>query len=98
MKKFAVMTVSAMFALGAAQIAGAANAVDADGVKYNYSNGNAFGQDKVNVPGTNNGLGNSFGKRDKVERPGMGNNSIRNTYPQNDVPPNGLGNSFGNTP
>ncbi len=98
MKKLAVMTVSAMFALGAAQIANAANDVDTDGNKFNYSNGNAFGQDKNNVPGTNNGLGNAFGSRDKVERPGTGNNSIRNDYPQNEIPPNGLGNSFGNTP
>ncbi len=37
MKKLAVMTVSAMFALGAAQVASAANSV-ADGIKTNQPN------------------------------------------------------------
>ncbi len=98
MKKLAVLTVSAIFALGTAQIASAANNGLTGDDKQNYSNSYAYGHDKNNVPGSNNGMGNAFGQRDKVERPGEGNNSIRNSYPQNDVPPNGLGNSFGNTP
>ncbi len=97
MNKLTAMTVSAMFALGAAQIANAANDIGPDGVKFNFSNGNAFGQDNVNVPGENMGLGNAFGSRDKFTD--FDNNSIRNTFPQDfEAPNNGLGNSFGPKP
>ena len=104
-KKLAVMTASAVFALGAAQVANAANTFDPEtGVKSNFSNSlqNADKPAKFHtIPGGtdagNNagGLGNAFGKRSKIERPGFGNNSIRNNP---DYATGGLGNSFGNQP
>ena len=103
MKKFAVVTLSAMFALGAAQIASAGNngLTGADKQNFSMGGGNAFGfgHDKNKVPGENNGFGNAFGQ-DKIKvEPGMGNNSIRNTYPMDPTAPNkGLGNAFGTAP
>ncbi len=91
MKKLALITASAMFALGAAQIATAANALDSDGNKFNFPNGNAFafGHDKVKEPGQNNGLGNAFGHLPKAERNG-------NAFGLQDRIPNG--NAFGHLP
>lgn len=96
MKKFAAITMSAIFAMGVAQ---AANNGEKGDAKINFSNAFAYGHDKNNVPSQNNGMGNAFGMRDKAGA-GM-NNSIRNTYPLTEDPttaPQGLGNAFGQTP
>ena len=104
MKKIVVMTVSAMFAMGAAQISSAANTFDPEtGIKSNFSNSlNHLGAEPKThtIPSTPDagkmgGLGNAFGKRDKMPRPGFGNNSIRNIPEYSE---GGLGNSFGTQP
>ncbi len=83
MKKLAVITVSAMFALGAAQVASAANNGLTGDDKQNYSNSYANGHDKNNVPGTNMGIGNSFGTQ---KDPGAGGNAFGQSKPNGPFP------------
>lgn len=93
MKKIAVITMSAMFALGATHVASAANTFDPEtGIKTNFS---AVHTDKIkthvipNTPDAAGGLGNAFGHLPKDQRNG---NAFglqgRDT----------LGNSFGHLP